>query len=142
MVRQIVEPMGLRALEGDSVRMDGVIIAPEDPYYESDARKDRYTRELTRLEKALEHAVAQRTNGEPVVLMMHYPPFTSDGRPTAYVDLITWYQPTLCIYGHLHKAYEWEVARHGLYEGVRYALVAADYLCMTPRLIWPADGAL
>ncbi len=146
-VRQMVEPMGLYALEGDSVMLDGVHIcgamghvAPEDPYFEADSKKDRYTRELSRLEKALEHATARRQDGQPLVLMMHYPPFTSDGKPTAYVDLITWYQPTLCIYGHLHKTHEWAVARQDLYQGVQYALVAADYLHMTPRLIWTAEN--
>jgi predicted phosphohydrolase len=147
-VRKIVEPMGFYALEGDSMALDGVLvcgamghIAPEDPYYQENPKKDRYRRELRRLEKALEHAAARRATGQPMLLMMHYAPFTSDGKPTAYVDLITRYQPTLCVYGHLHRQMEWEVARCGVYEGVRYALVAADYLSMAPRLIWPVGNS-
>ncbi len=146
-VRKILEPMGFYALEGDSIILDGVIIcgamghlAPDDPYYVEDSRKDRYTRELNRLEQALQHAVARRAPGQPLILLMHYPPFTSEGKRTAYVDLITWHQPTLCLYGHLHRALEWEVARNGLHDGVQYALVAADFLSMTPRLVWPAGG--
>jgi uncharacterized protein len=143
-VRKIVEPMGFYALEGDSVMLDGVLIcgamghlAPEDPYYKADSKKDRYSRELNRLDCALQHASAQRSVGQPLLLMMHYPPFTSDGKTTAYVDLISWYKPTLCVYGHLHRQAEWEVARHGVYNDVRYELVASDYLGMSPRLIWP-----
>jgi uncharacterized protein len=142
-VRKIVEPMGFYALEGDCIDLDGVLIcgamghiAPDDPYYQADTKKDRYTRELKRLEKALENASAQRKPGQPVVLMMHYPPFTSEGKRTAYADLIDHYKPTMCVYGHLHRAVEWEVARSGLHNGVHYELVAADYLGMTPRLIW------
>jgi uncharacterized protein len=143
-VRKIVEPRGFYALEGDSIILDDVVIAgamghvaPDDPFYVDDPSKDRFNRELNRLEYALQHATAHRKTGQPLILMMHYPPFTSEGRPTAYVDVITQYQPTLCLYGHLHRHSEWEVARNGLYEGVTYVLVASDYLGMSPRLIWP-----
>lgn len=142
-VRSMVEPMGFAALEGDSITVDGVIIcgamghvAPNDPYYVAHPTKDRYTRELNRLKAAMEHATTARTGHQPVILMMHYPPFTSDGQRTAYVDLISAYQPTMAIYGHLHKEYEWQIAQRGLFEGVDYRLVAADYLDMKPTLIW------
>jgi hypothetical protein len=145
-VRKIVEPMGFYALEGDSISLDGTLIcgamghiAPHDPYYKPDARKDRHTRELKRLENALVHAAERRLPGQPFVLMMHFPPFTSDGKSTAYADLISTYQPTICLYGHLHRQSEWEIARSGLHDGVYYALVAADYLGMTPRLVWPLE---
>ncbi|MBX3066432.1 MAG: metallophosphoesterase [Anaerolineae bacterium] len=145
-VRKIVEPMGFYALEGDSITLDGVIIAgamghiaPGDPFYKEDAVKDRYNRELQRLERALMHAAVQRRHGEPVLLMTHYPPFTSEGQRTAYVDVISRYQPTICLYGHLHSQREWEVAKQGQFEGVEYMLVAADYLDMKPRLIWTQD---
>ncbi len=52
-VRKIVTPLGLYALEGDSITLDDVIIcgamghiAPQDPYYVEDPKKDRYQREL------------------------------------------------------------------------------------------------
>src|SRR5438874_4367324 len=122
--------MGFYALEGDCIDLDGVLIcgamghlAPDDPYYQEDAKKDRYTRELKRLERALENANALRRPGQPVLLMMHYPPFTSEGKPTGYVNLIDWYKPTMCVYGHLHRQTEWEVARSGLHNGVHYELV-------------------
>src|SRR5262249_8271661 len=115
-VRKIIEPMGFYALEGDSINLDGVVIcggmgyiAPEDPYFEGDKRKDRFARELARLHKALEHAAAQRTDGQPLILITHYPPFTSEGKRTAFVDLISEYSPTICLYGHLHREREWAV---------------------------------
>jgi uncharacterized protein len=148
-VRKIVEPMGFYALEGDSIVLDGVIIcgamghiAPHDPYYTENARKDRYNRELKRLESALSDSASKRQADQPLILMMHYPPFTSQGGPTAYVDLISHYKPTLCLYGHLHKHAEWEVARHGMYEGVHYQLVASDYLEMRPLLVWPLNQSI
>ncbi len=143
-VRKIVEPMGFYALEGDCLEIDGVLVcgamghvAPQDPFYRADERKDRYNRELKRLEAALKRGNEQRQEGQPLLLVMHYPPFTSEGKPTAYVDLITHYKPTVCVYGHLHRDAEWEVACKGEYQGVFYMLAAADYLQMIPGLVWP-----
>lgn len=142
--RQLTEPLGFYVLEGDSIALDGVIIcgamghiAPEDPYFAHDPKKDRFTRELKRLDSALSHATARRKPDQAVLLLMHYPPFTSDGQKTAYVEVINYYRPTLCIYGHLHRPSEWAVAKNGCYEGVRYILAAADFLDMKPRLVWP-----
>jgi uncharacterized protein len=146
-VRKILEPWGFYAIEGDSLTLNGVVIcgamghiAPQDPYYVEDPRKDRYNRELVRLEQALQDAAEHRQPGQPEILMTHYPPFTSDAKPTAYVDLITKYRPTLCIYGHLHRHSEWEVAQNGLYNGVTYSLVASDYLAMSPRLLLTSES--
>jgi len=147
--QQMTSPLGLTVVEGSSILVDGVIIcgamghiAPNDPYYVVDPKKDRFTRELKRLELALQSAYEIRRKAQsklPILLMLHYPPFTSDGQSTAYVDMINTHKPTLCVYGHLHKSYEWDVARCGLVDGVYYSLVAADYLEMKPRLIWPME---
>ncbi|MHB8627726.1 MAG: metallophosphoesterase [Aggregatilineales bacterium] len=141
-VRKVLEPFGFYALQGDSCTFDGVLVcgamgyvAPNDPYYEKDTRKDRYERELKRLESALQHAAAQRTPDQPWVVMLHYPPFTSDGQPTPFAEAITQAKPTICLYGHLHRAAEWEVAVNGLYEGVDYRLVAADFIQMMPQRV-------
>ncbi|MCC7209177.1 MAG: metallophosphoesterase [Anaerolineae bacterium] len=148
LARSLASPLGLHVLEGDSISFDGAIVAgamghlaPDDPFYKKDPKKDRYTRELGRLERALEHARAQRQPGQALLLMMHFPPFTSDGKRTAYADLIARHRPSVCVYGHLHRPVEWEIARDGEHEGVHFMLVASDYLCMTPRLIWPPDAA-
>jgi hypothetical protein len=92
------------------------------------------------LERALMHGAAARRRGEPMLLMTHYPPFTSDGQRTAYVDLISQYQPNVCVYGHLHSPKEWAIAQQGVFEGVEYVLAAADFLNMTPRLIWTQNN--
>jgi uncharacterized protein len=150
-VRKIVEPMNFYALDGDSLTLDGVVIAgamghlaPHDPYYKVDAKKDRYSRELDRLERALQHASLARLSEAgaslPVILLMHYPPFTSDGQPTAYAEIIERYCPTLCLYGHLHHQSEWDIAVQGERNGVHYRLVAADYIEMKPRLVWPMEN--
>jgi predicted phosphohydrolase len=151
--RQIAEPLGFTVLDGESIELDGVIvcgamghIAPSDPYYVENPKKDRYRRELARLEQALCHASERRAAGQPLILLMHYPPFTSEGKPTAFVDLIGQHRPTLCLYGHLHFQKEWQVAVNRILGGVQYRLVAADYVAMKPQLVWKtamnADGTM
>lgn len=148
--RALAQPFGFHLLEGDSLELNGVVlcgamghVAPHDPYYKADAKKDRYTRELERLQKALEAGHKRRQSPhQPMILMMHYPPFTSDGKRTAYVDVISHYRPTVCLYGHLHHPHEWEIAQQGEFEGVEYALVAADYLNMIPhRVLTSPNGS-
>ncbi len=144
-VRQLVTPLGLIALEGDCIVIDDVLvcgtmgyISPSDPYYDPELPKDseRYARELGRLTSALDCAAAQRTPGQRLIVMLHYPPFTSQGQPTAFVEAISRAAPTLCVYGHLHRSAEWQVAVNTIYQGVEYRLVAADFVQMTPQRLF------
>lgn len=141
-VRAIVEPRGFLALEGDAITLDGAVIcgamgyiAPNDPYYAKDTRQDRFPRELARLEAALIDGAARRAAGQPFIVLLHYPPFTSDGQPTVFTDLLSRYQPATCLYGHLHRASEWALVNNGDDGGVDYCLIASDYLNMTPMRI-------
>jgi len=136
-------PDSISAIQGTSLALDGVIlcgtmghIAPNDPYYES-RKFSSYQRELKWLSQALDEARALRSNGQPIILLMHYPPFTSDGQPSGFSERIQAFAPDVCVYGHLHFSHEWNVAANGLRDGTRYHLVACDFLDMTPRQVWP-----
>jgi uncharacterized protein len=143
--RALIAPFGLEALEADAREIDGVIlcgtmgyVAPNDPYYHADVTKDRerYERELGRLESALIAATAQRNANQPLIVVLHYPPFTSDGQPTAFSEAISRARPTICLYGHLHRSAEWEVAVNEVRDGVQYRLIASDFVKMTLQKIW------
>jgi len=144
-VRQQMLPAGFVALQGDSIILEDVVlcgaqghIAPPDPYYRPDPPKNRYERELNTLQTALSAAAAQRSHAhQPLIIMMHYPPFTSDAKPTAFIDLIEQYAPATCLYAHLHKTHEWEVAINGERNGIQYRLVAADYVNMELQQVYP-----
>jgi uncharacterized protein len=145
--REIAEPLGFLALDGNSTLLHNVILcgamghlAPHDPYYKSDPKKDRYTRELGRLEAALQSATELRTANQPIIAMLHYPPFTSDGKPTGYIDILSRFKPDFCVYGHLHGAKEWELALQGNHDGVEYVLAAADFLEMMPKKLLEIDA--
>jgi predicted phosphohydrolase len=142
-VQRQVFPPGMYAVQGSCLAVDNVVIcgtmghiAPNDPYYQQHKYKS-YKRELNWLKRSLESAQQQRTNGEPVLLMMHYPPYTSDGRPSGFTEVIQQYKPDACVYGHLHFEQEWAVAVTDEQAGTCYHLVACDYLDMIPRQIWP-----
>ncbi len=134
---------GMAAVQGSCVQIDGLLIcgtmghiAPNDPYFQSHKLKS-YKRELAWLCQSLEQAHTLRTNGEPILLMLHYPPFTSAGERSGFTEVIESFSPDVCVYGHLHFDHEWAAAANGLRGKTRYHLVAADYLNMIPRQVWP-----
>ena len=87
-----------------------------------------YNRELIRLELSLKQT---RGFGGTIIAMLHYPPFGPNRKPSAFVDLLSEYRVSICVYGHLHgKSRNLSVT--GDHNGIRYYLVSADYLNFTP----------
>jgi len=88
-----------------------------------------FRRELMRLEASLKAA------GEHEKLcFLHYPPRYQGYLCQEIIDLLVQYQVKACYYGHLHGPSH-RLAREGMYEGVDYHLVAADYLGFKPKKI-------
>jgi len=54
--------------------------------------------------------------------------------------LITAAGATTCIYGHLHRRYDWDNAVQGRVEGVYYQLTACDYLGFGPVAVRGLHG--
>lgn len=103
---------------------------PEDNGFTLEDEKI-YNRELIRLELSLKHTMGF---GGTIIAMLHYPPFSANGKPSAFVDLLSDYRVTICVYGHLHgKSCGFSVT--GDYNGIRYYLVSADYLNFTPKYL-------
>jgi len=144
-IRHEVLPDDIQAVQGSCLTIDGVLVcgtmghlAPNDPYYQSRKHKS-YQRELHWLKSALAQAQANRAPNQPVLLMMHYPPFTSDGQPNSFTEIIEQYRPEACVYGHLHFEHEWQVAVKERRGHTTYHLVTCDYLDMVPQRIWPPE---
>lgn len=146
-VRGKILPPGFFALQGDTLEIDGVLlcgaqghIAPNDPYYRPDPPHNRYEREIATLQAGIEQVAQVRQNGQPLIVMLHYPPFTSDAQPTAFSAMIEQVAPAQCLYGHLHRASEWEVAITGQERhGIKYRLLAADFVDMMLQQVWPEE---
>lgn len=85
-----------------------------------------YSRELIRLELALQAAVKIKGD-KPLVVMMHYPPLYDMERETEFTALLEKYPVHTVVYGHLHGA--GLKARYcGQERGIRYELVSCDGL--------------
>ena len=90
-----------------------------------------FKRELLRLEASLLSA------GElPKMVFLHYPPKYKGYECQQINSLLEKYQVHKCFYGHLHGASH-GLALQGLWNGVDYRLVAADYLNFKPCKVIP-----
>ena len=134
-------PVGATALQNDAVELDGLVFAgsrlwalPGTPEFGADDEKI-LRRETGRLELSLQAARRLAGDTRPIVAAVHYPPFAPDGGPTAFSELLASHGVTLCVYGHLHGAGAHRAAVEGEVDGVRYALIAADYLDFAPRAL-------
>ena len=98
-----------------------------------------YSRELLRLELSLKNGEEllkeNDLNPSKRVCVLHYPPFTREHILDGNVSgLLKSYGVTDCFYGHLHSQSA-QNAANGVYDGVNYRLVSADYLGFVPLKI-------
>lgn len=84
------------------------------------------SRELIRLELALQAAVKIAGN-KPIVVMLHYPPLYDQERDTVFTELLSRYPVHTVVYGHLHGA-GIRVGFTGEHDGIRYCLTSCDSL--------------
>ena len=130
-------PPSLKLLDGEAARVGNEVfcgaggwLAPEDPYFEPLDRAS-YTRELGRLEQALAGAAALVPR-DGINVLIHFPPYTSQGRPTAFDELLRQYPVKTVTFGHFHLMEEWKVTPQGMVSGIFYTLASADFIDFTP----------
>ncbi len=87
-----------------------------------------YRREVGRLKLSLD--MAMKTDAKIIYVMLHYPPMLGSD----FAKLMEEYGVSRCLYGHLHGGSH-KTAMEGLYNGVEYKLVSADYLQFKPYLL-------
>lgn len=85
-----------------------------------------FKRELLRLEASLKAA------GEmPKLVFLHYPPRYKGYQCDEILELLNRYEVRRCFYGHLHGPSH-KLAMEGLWDGVEFRLVSADFLDFKP----------
>lgn len=89
-----------------------------------------FKRELNRLKTSLDSI----KNKKRIIVMIHYPPFNSDGSPNEFVDLMREYNVELCVYGHLH-AEGHKFVREGKFKGIFFKCISSDYIEFDPQII-------
>lgn len=126
-------PEGMTALQHTAIDVGDAVVCgtrgwsfptEEAPLSAEDMRI--FSRELIRLEMALQAAV-RLAPGKPVVVMLHYPPLFEQCRDTAFTALLEKYGVHTAVYGHLHGA-GIRVGYTGEHRGVRYMLTSCDSL--------------
>ena len=85
-----------------------------------------FRRELMRLEASLK-AAGERQK----LVFLHYPPRYKGYTCPEILELLKKYEVRQCFYGHLHGASH-RLAMEGLWDGVEYRLLSADYLNFRP----------
>lgn len=85
-----------------------------------------FRRELCRLEASLKAAGEKRK-----MVFLHYPPKYKGYECREILDLLEKYEVRRCFYGHLHGGSH-KLAMEGLWDGVDYRLLSADYLNFKP----------
>ncbi len=85
-----------------------------------------FKRELIRLEASLKAA-----GDAPKLVFLHYPPRYRGYTCPEILALLEKYQVRRCFYGHLHGGSH-KLAMEGLWDGVEFRLVSADYTGFQP----------
>ncbi len=99
-------------------------------FYEEDRSGEHdekvFKRELLRLEASLQSA-----GDREKLVFLHYPPRYKGYQCPEILQLLEKYHVRRCFYGHLH-GFSHQLAQQGLWNGVDFQLVAADYLEFKP----------
>ena len=85
-----------------------------------------FNRELMRLEASLKAAGKKEK-----IVFLHYPPKYRGYECEPIIELMQRYEVRRCYYGHLHGGSH-ALAMEGLWDGIDYRLVAADYVNFQP----------
>lgn len=89
-----------------------------------------FKRELIRLEASLKAA-----GDREKLVFLHYPPRYQGYSCPEILELLKKYQVRQCFYGHLHGGSH-RLAAQGLWDGVDFRLVSADYLDFRPFIVF------
>ena len=89
-----------------------------------------FKRELCRLEASLKAAGEKNK-----AVFLHYPPRYKGYECREILELLEKYEVRRCFYGHLHGGSH-KLAMEGLWDGVEFRLVAADYLNFKPYKVF------
>ena len=104
-------------------------------FYEEDRSGEHdekvFKRELLRLEASLKAAGDMRK-----LVFLHYPPRYRGYECPEILQLLEKYGVSRCFYGHLHGGSH-ALAMEGLWDGVDFRLVAADYTGFRPYKVIP-----
>ena len=102
----------------------------------TDGTPDGDAKVLAREEQRLRVSLqAAQTQGLKPIAFLHYPPLYWTNRNEPLLSALRDFGVEDCYYGHLHGAQTHARAEKGVVDGIRYHLIAGDYLQFTPEKV-------
>ena len=129
-----LDNLGLKTtkfLKNNSFIFDEVIICGTrgwdtmEEHSDSVSNERIYMREMNRLKLSLE---STKKSNNIIVVMLHYPPFNSDGLPNEFFKILKEYNADVCIYGHLHGEEGHKIVREGNIDSITVHCVSSDFM--------------
>ena len=128
-------PASIIPLAEDIIEIDDWVItgsmgwiSPNDPVFDV-LDRNSFEKEYEIARKNL--AKAKLTN-KRIIYLIHFPPFTTDGKETQFSQLMMDNSVSVCLCGHFHMPKEWASFQSGVLNGVNFQLVSTDYLGHDP----------
>lgn len=121
----------IKFLKNNSYEFEGAAVCGTrgwdtmEEHSEEESNKKIFLREMNRLQISLDSA---KHSKNPIIAMLHYPPFNSDGLPNEFFTILKEYEVATCIYGHLHGEDGHKNVKEGLIDGVFVHCVSSDYM--------------
>ena len=132
---------GMELVRTNVVEADGCLISgtrgwmSEAGKSEDPDKKKIYDREILRVGLCIEELKKADPDHEKThILMIHYPPLTTQQEHTGFSELIKEAGIDICVYGHLHGRSH-KYVKEGEIDGTRYICASADYLGFKPVLV-------
>lgn len=130
-----VLPKDMFAIQNDCLKLGDLIfcgtrgwMVPEGSYQQGTQNQKILDREIIRLELTLKAAKQQQQNSEKIICIMHYPPFASSQRDSAFTKLLEEYGVHSVVYGHLHGARYMKNPTKLVKNNITYYLSSCDLL--------------
>lgn len=124
-------PDNFYAVQNDAIRFENYIVCGTRLWNLPDKNKPMtaenekiYKRELLRLEMTLEQAKKLRTNGEKIICMLHYPPYTFREEDNEVTALLEKYGVYKVVFGHIHAFSKQSLVLEK--NGITYYLTSCD----------------
>lgn len=106
-VRNILPP-NFYAIQNDAIKFENVIICGTRLWNIPDLKKASeedikiYNRELIRLKLTLDSAKKLQEEGDKLICMLHYPPYSFKEEDNEITNLLEEYKVDAVVYGHIH----------------------------------------
>lgn len=132
-IRESVPDESFVFLQNDCVKVENYIFVgsrgwtcPDSNEFKKGEDEKIYKREAERFRLAFKAAEKVREEGDELIAMIHYPPFTGHKENTLFSELFEEYHVSKVIFGHIHGQiyYPMETEKNG----IRYYMTSCDKL--------------